>query len=120
GRYHTAEKRNVHAEVASRDRWLDNVLARGPGPEEVAYLVDQIEELVRGLPSVFAEVLHRRLCGQSVSDVARDLAVSRQGIYEVLKILRLRLEKTPAGARRQLIQENPDKTSPKRNDTFGP
>src|SRR5262245_46479150 len=38
GRYHTAEKRNVHAEVASRDPWLDNVLARGPGPEEVAYL----------------------------------------------------------------------------------
>jgi RNA polymerase sigma-70 factor (ECF subfamily) len=93
GRYHTADKRDAGAELATPD-WLPQAVAREPGPEEAAILVDQIEALLRGLPELHARVLERRLQGHQVIDIAAELGVSRQTVHRVLNLLQQRLERS--------------------------
>lgn len=90
GRYHAAQQRDVAAEFAG-DAWLAEAVAREPGPEEAAALVDQIEALLHGLPPLCCQVLELRLQGHAVTEIAPRLGVSRQTVYRVLGLLQQRL-----------------------------
>jgi RNA polymerase sigma-70 factor, ECF subfamily len=95
GRRHTAGLRDARAEVgAGADDWLAEATARGPGPDEGAILIDQIEALLRGLPPLYCHVLDLRLQGHGASEVARRLGVSRQTVHRTLSLLQQRLEKS--------------------------
>jgi len=92
GRYHTAEKRDVRSEtLPSEDAGWLQVLAREPGPAEAAAFVDLIESLVKERPPLFREVLQLRLEGQGPTAIAKQLGISRQNVYQVLKQLQSRL-----------------------------
>jgi RNA polymerase sigma factor (sigma-70 family) len=90
-RRHTAGPRDVRAEAAG-DAWLSDALAREPGPDEAAALVDQIDHLLRGLPELHAHVLDLRLQGHGVSEIADSLGFSRRTVQRALGLLRQRLD----------------------------
>jgi RNA polymerase sigma factor (sigma-70 family) len=92
-RFHRAAKRSVDVEVgaAEQDAWLHEVLARDPDPAEAAELVDQLEELMRGLPPLYCRILDLRLQGHNPTEIAGELRVSRQTVYRALDLLQQRL-----------------------------
>jgi RNA polymerase sigma-70 factor (ECF subfamily) len=97
GRRHTAGVRDVTAEApgggAAR---LIEAVAHEPGPAEAAALVDQIEELLKGLPGLYCDLLQLRLEGFSVSDTAARLGVSRRTVHRALNLLQQRLNRSAA------------------------
>jgi RNA polymerase sigma-70 factor (ECF subfamily) len=91
-RYHTASLRDATAEIGDEaGEIVAGVPGGEPGPAEAAALVDQIEALLSGLPDTFARVLELRLAGDSVTEVAQRLGLSRQGVHRMLGLLRDRL-----------------------------
>jgi RNA polymerase sigma-70 factor (ECF subfamily) len=96
GRQHTAGVRDVAAEAPGGAAWLIEAVSREPGPAEAAALVDQIEELLRGLPAIYCDLLQLRLEGYSVSDTAARLGVSRRTVHRALYLLRQRLTRIAA------------------------
>lgn len=101
GRYHTAERRAVAAEVPDSDAWLAQAAAHEPGPAEAVVLVDQIEVLLQGLPAEYGRILEMLLGGSAKADIARELSVSRQTVHRALHLLQQRLAgnaaDTPSG-----------------------
>ncbi|MBC8868633.1 MAG: sigma-70 family RNA polymerase sigma factor [Planctomycetes bacterium] len=94
GRYHTAAQRDVAAEQRGADEdWLIAAMDRDPGPEEAVMLMDEIEALLKGLPSLYCQVLELRLKGHSVVEVAGQVGISRQTVYRALELLQHRLKK---------------------------
>jgi RNA polymerase sigma-70 factor (ECF subfamily) len=92
-RRHTTAKRNMNAEDRSTDdAWLANAVASEPGPAEAAALLDQIEQLLSGLPEAYCEMLTMRLEGHSRNEIAEKLGVSRQTVYRVLGLMQQRLQ----------------------------
>jgi len=91
GRQHTAGVRDVAAEAPGGAAFLAEALAHEPGPAEAAALVDQIEALLRGLPPLYCDLLRLRLEGNSVSDTAARLGVSRRTVHRGLRLLQERL-----------------------------
>ena len=92
GRQHTAGVRDVAAEAPGGGAaLLTQALAHEPGPAEAAALVDQIEEMLRGLPGLYCDLLQLRLEGHSVSDTAVRLGVSRRTVHRGLHLLQQRL-----------------------------
>jgi RNA polymerase sigma-70 factor (ECF subfamily) len=92
GRFHTAEKRDATADRTTGDEvGLLQAMDPGPGPEEAAALVDQIEALLRGLPELYCHVLEMRLQGQGPTEIATALGVSRMTIHRALNLLQQRL-----------------------------
>jgi RNA polymerase sigma-70 factor, ECF subfamily len=94
GRHHTADKRNVTAEVPGSDAWLAQALASDPGPAEAAALVDQIEALLHGLPALYGSVLDLRLQGHDVPAIAAQLGYSTRTIQRALNLLQHRLTRS--------------------------
>jgi RNA polymerase sigma factor (sigma-70 family) len=93
-RQHTAGVRDVAAEVLGGGAdLLFEALAHEPGPAEAAALVDQIQELLRGLPALYCDLLQLRLEGHSVIDTAARLGVSRRTVHRGLQLLRQRLNR---------------------------
>jgi RNA polymerase sigma factor (sigma-70 family) len=91
GRYHCADKRNVGAEsLEGGDDRVREQTGKESDPADAAALAEQIEALLRGLPPLYGEVLERRLEGQEVAEVARELGVSRQTVYRMLDLLQKR------------------------------
>jgi RNA polymerase sigma-70 factor (ECF subfamily) len=91
-RHHTAGLRDATAEVGEGASGIVAGVPDGePGPTEAVALVDQIEALLRGLPHAYARVLELRLAGDSVTEVAERLGLSRQGVHRMLGLLRDRL-----------------------------
>ena len=74
------------------EAWLSNAVASEPGPLEAAALLDQIEQLLKGLPEAYCEMLTLRLEGNSRNEIAEKLGVSRQTVYRVLNLMQRRLE----------------------------
>jgi DNA-directed RNA polymerase specialized sigma24 family protein len=70
---------------------LFEVAARGPGPDDAAVFVDQIEAVLRGLPPLYAELLDLRLQGRTPTEIAPRLGVSRQTVHRALNLLQQRL-----------------------------
>ena len=92
GRQHTAGLRDVGGEAPGGGAaLLAEAVTREPGPAEAAALVDQIEELLRGLPALYRDLLQLRLEGHSVSDTATRLGVSRRTVHRGLNLLQQRL-----------------------------
>jgi RNA polymerase sigma-70 factor (ECF subfamily) len=93
GRHHTAGIRNVGAEAnEGTEPWLIEAVAREPGPLEAVMLVDQIENLLRGLPELHCHVLELRLQGLGPTEIAPRLGVSRQTVHRALGLLQERLK----------------------------
>jgi RNA polymerase sigma factor (sigma-70 family) len=90
-RLHTAEKRDVSAEIPNAEAFVSETVIREPSPDEAAVLVDQVDVLLHGLPELHGSVLRMRLEGHSVTELAEELGVSRQTVYRVLKLLQERL-----------------------------
>lgn len=91
-RHHTASMRDVRLEApATIEPWVAESVARDPGPDEAAALVDQIETLLDGLPPLYCRLLEMRLEGREVREIAGELEVSRQTVYRALKLLQGRL-----------------------------
>ena len=87
----TAAKRNIQAETSEPpDAWMQEVIARGPGPSEAAALVDLIETILKGLPRRYAEILVMHLEGYSAKEIGRQLEVSRQTVGRALATIRQR------------------------------
>jgi RNA polymerase sigma factor (sigma-70 family) len=96
GRRHTAAMRDVAVEAPGSPDFLIEAVAHDPGPQEAAALVDQIEELLRGLPALYCELLRLRLEGHSVTDTAARLGLSRRTVHRGLRLLRQRLTRSAA------------------------
>jgi predicted transcriptional regulator len=56
-------------------------------------VIDQIETLVRDLPSLYGDLLESRLRGCTVSEIAQELRVSRRTVQRALNLLQQRLVK---------------------------
>jgi DNA-directed RNA polymerase specialized sigma24 family protein len=94
GRFHSAAVRDVTVEAADDgNSYLREAVAREPGPEEAAVLVDQIETLLRGLLPFHCHVLEQRLQGHGPSQIAVNLKVSRQTVHRIIALFRQRLER---------------------------
>jgi RNA polymerase sigma factor (sigma-70 family) len=96
GRRHTAQVRDVSGEAPGGAALLHQAVAHEPGPAEAAALVDQIQQLLRGLPVLYCDLLQLRLEGCSVSDTAARLGVSRRTVYRGLHLLQQRLIRNSA------------------------
>ena len=96
GRQHTAGIRDVAAEVPGGSSAVIHAVAHEPGPAEAAALVDQIQDLLRGLPALYCDLLQLRLEGYSVSDTATRLGVSRRTVHRGLHLLQQRLTRSAA------------------------
>jgi RNA polymerase sigma-70 factor (ECF subfamily) len=94
GRQHTAEMRNVALEAEGDAALLLEATAHEPGPAEAAALVDQIETILRGLPSLHCDLLQLRLEGYTVTDSAQRLGVCRRTVHRALNLLQERLKKS--------------------------
>ena len=95
GRRQTAAVRDVSREQHDPNQeWLLAAVDHEPGPEDAVMLVDQIEVLLRGLPPLASQVLERRLQGQSVTEIARELGLARQAVYRTLALLQQRLARS--------------------------
>jgi RNA polymerase sigma factor (sigma-70 family) len=95
GRQHTARVRDVEAEApGGGEALLLNAIAREPGPEEAEALVDQIQDLLRGLPPLYCDLLQLRLEGHSITDTADRLGVSRRTVHRGLNLLKQRLSRS--------------------------
>jgi DNA-directed RNA polymerase specialized sigma24 family protein len=92
-RRHTAGRRDAGAEAVGD---LAAAVARDPGPQEAAALVDQIDTLLHGLPEAYAKLLELRLQGHSADEIAPLLGLSRRTVYRGLELLQERLEQQNA------------------------
>jgi RNA polymerase sigma factor (sigma-70 family) len=92
-RRHLAEQRDVRAEAPADDEGTrPEAACEQPGPAEQVLLLDQIESLLDGLPPPYGELLRFRLEGHSVTDVAREMGLSRQSVHRMLNVLQERFE----------------------------
>jgi RNA polymerase sigma-70 factor (ECF subfamily) len=92
-RRHLADQRDVRAETPGDDVAIRALASSSePGPAEQAVLLDQIEALLEGLPPQYGELLQRRLQGHSVSDIAREMDLSRQSVHRMLNVLQERFQ----------------------------
>lgn len=91
-RRHGAARRDVTAEASHVGDWLGEAIAAGPEPEDAVILVEQIEAILRGLPTTYSEILAQRLEGRSRSEIAGALGISRHTVYRALDLLHERLE----------------------------
>jgi RNA polymerase sigma factor (sigma-70 family) len=97
GRHHSADMRDVAAEAPGGGAAsLAHAVAREPGPAEAAALLDQIDELLCGLPPLYCELLQLRLEGHNVCETAARLGVSRRTVHRALQLLRQRLTRNSA------------------------
>lgn len=92
-RRHTAACRSVdqQAGLERGDGWLIEAVANHPGPVEAAILIEQVGQLLEGLPALYCRMLELRLAGYTVAETAQELDVSRQTIYRALNLLQERL-----------------------------
>ena len=90
-RRHCAGVRDVGREEADGDAWFHDTIALDPRPEDAAAVADEIARLLAGLPPLFGEVQQRLLSGESKSEIARALRLSRPTVHECVRVLRRRL-----------------------------
>ena len=92
-RRHTAGTRDVRVESGGGlEDWVFESLAREPQPEDAAILVDQIDGILQGLPEEYGQMLALLLEGNTRTEVARQMNVSRQTVYRALRLFQQRLK----------------------------
>lgn len=88
-RQHTARRRDARADKAiGADLEL---LAQAPSPEDAIALQEEVDVALEGLPERAGEILSKRFEGETKSDIARQLNLSRQTIHRILKLVETRL-----------------------------
>lgn len=89
-RHHSAAIRDAGAERADLLGGFEPASPE-PGPDDAAALVEQVEVLLRDLPTLYGQLLGLRLQGHTVTDAADELGVSRQTVHRALNLLQDRL-----------------------------
>lgn|SRR6056297_616694 len=90
-RQHTARRRDARADQA-----IDGdgeLRARTSSTEDVIALWEEVDAVLEGLPERAGEILSKRIEGESKSDIAKQLSLSRQTIHRILKLIETRLSK---------------------------
>ncbi|MCA9120639.1 MAG: sigma-70 family RNA polymerase sigma factor [Planctomycetaceae bacterium] len=96
-RRHQAEKRSLEREqTPAEDRNTEFFVSREPDPTDAATLVDQLEQLLTGLPESHREIFGMVVQGYSRTEAAEKLKVSRMTVHRVLDLLRTKLERLQA------------------------
>src|SRR6056297_2956126 len=88
-RQHTARRRDARADKAIGADW--ELLAQPPSPEDAIALQEEVDAALEGLPERAGEILSKRFEGETKSDIARQLNLSRQTIHRILKLVETRL-----------------------------
>ncbi len=92
-RWHQAAKRDVTTEQAQpTGDWAEEMLAREPGPAEAVVLWDQVESVLKNLPETYARIFTMRLEGQTRSEIAEQLGISRQTVHRALTTMQKRMQ----------------------------
>ena len=89
-RKHTAERRDATVDYAMSDE--NQIFDRQPSPVDALALWEEIDMVLEGLPERAAEIISMRLEGNSRSEIARELNLSRQSIHRILKLVQERLD----------------------------
>ena len=88
-RQHTAGRRDARADKAIGADW--ELLARAPSPQDAIALSEEVDAVLEGLPVRAGEILSKRFEGETKSDIAKQLNLSRQTIHRILKLVETRL-----------------------------
>ena len=95
--HHTAEKRTIESEQSFGNEdslfYLQgHVLSREPSPLEAVALVDEMEQLMRGLDPAQRRMLEMRLQGYNLDEIAADAHCSERTVIRVLQRIKGQLE----------------------------
>lgn len=92
-RRHGAEKRDVALEATDPAALLA-AIDREPGPDEARILDEEIDRVLRGLPSgqqaLYRRLLELKLAGHSNDEIASELGIVRRTVERMLKRLQER------------------------------
>jgi len=88
-RRHTAARRDAKAEKAGAVDWES--LGQEASPQDVIALWEEVDAVLEGLPDQAGDILFKRIEGETKSDIARQLNLSRQTIHRILKLVETRL-----------------------------
>lgn len=95
--YFAAQARDISRETAatSADSTISGLdfLDREPTPAEAAALTDTVAMLVRGLKDHENAIVVRRLQGETVVEICREIGCSQSKVFRVLRHVRQRLER---------------------------
>jgi RNA polymerase sigma-70 factor (ECF subfamily) len=94
---HTAARRSVTRErPLTNGRSLDILgpVARDPSPAEAVALIDEVEQLLRGLPPIHRCMLELRLQGYRIAEIAADTRRSERLVRKVLDGVKAELIRT--------------------------
>src|SRR5690606_13362635 len=93
---HLAGKRSYRKEsaVAGADdgEGAHSPPAAGPTPQELLAVSEELERLIASLPERNREILHQRLQGESIPDIAARVGRSERTIRRILNACREELE----------------------------
>lgn len=94
--HHTAGKRSFRKEAGAateaREEGAFSPEAKGPTPEELLAVSEELERLIDSLPERHREILERRLRGESIPDIAGQVGRSERSVRRVLNACREDLE----------------------------
>jgi len=90
-RRHKADKRDVAVEQELPDHF--SFLADDPQPKDAIALWEEVHLVLAGLPEKAGLILAARLEGNSKSDIAENLGISRQTVHRICSLLDERLRK---------------------------
>lgn len=88
-RRHKADKRDVAAEQELPEHF--SFLAQAPQPEDAIALWEEVDLVLEGLPQKAGLILAARLEGKNKSEIAENLAISRQTVHRICTLLDERL-----------------------------
>jgi len=89
-RRHRAAKRNAHVESPSLSH-ID-FLDTAPTPDSALALWEEVDVVLEGLPQKASDILAARLEGQTKTEIAENLNISRQTVHRICKLLEQRLQ----------------------------
>ena len=95
--WHKAEKRTISAEESTagcpaRPRPAPEEIARGPGPDRVAEVLDELDHIFRARPASHRRIVELRLCGEGIGEIARLVPCCQRTVHRVLAAFRRDLD----------------------------
>jgi RNA polymerase sigma factor (sigma-70 family) len=94
--HHLAAKRSYRKESATAaggpDEGAHSPQDGGPTPQELLAVSEELERLIASLPERNREILHQRLQGESIPDIAAQVGRSERTVRRVLNACREELE----------------------------
>jgi len=94
--YHTAGKRRVDQEQSDRNSdhrgAAREAVTREPSPVEALAVIEEIEQLTRGLDSVQRQIVQMRLQGHLIEEIAVEVSRSERTVRRVMDKVKARLQ----------------------------